>query len=341
MKDLMHLNRKQVLLNIYVWSIILTLFTIVDPIPGKWSAKIFGTILIYSNYVLAYYALRLFILPKLFFKKRIYIILGFIVSFIVYFVNSYFIYFELLNKLGGYSNYENIPFAVFFNFTFVYFSIIASASYADFYSQYCLYKIKVQAQKEKFLIEKELFFFRNEFNINTTFNFLNYCYKETLQISEETAQSVNLFTNLLNYTLKAIPEEKVTLTEEINNIQNYVKLQKLLKANAYVTIKYDQELNNIHISPRILMTFVENAFKHGIYNNPSIPIEIELATENTTLLFFIKNKISRRDTIKSTHVGLTNAKQILELNYSSNYTLSINTTNDFYTVALILNRSVL
>jgi two-component system LytT family sensor kinase len=59
------------------------------------------------------------------------------------------------------------------------------------------------------------------------------------------------------------------------------------------------------IAPLILIPFVENAFKHGIINNPGYPVTISLKVQNRQLIFEVINEISHTEKDHSSGVGFS------------------------------------
>jgi LytS/YehU family sensor histidine kinase len=224
------------------------------------------------------------------------------------------------------------------NISFYYFVITGSAATASFFSRYSLYKLKLQAEKEKLLIVKEINFLKTQFNSRLTFDFLKYCNRSIRPHSPETAESVSVFSDMLKYTLHTRPNEKVLLHDEIVYINSFIDIQKLLSSNVYVNFNCTGNNGGERIIPRILITFVENAFKHGVYNSPEFPIDIRLTIENKRLLFRVKNKVNPNKKAASSLTGLENVNQALALHYAGNYMLKNEEHEGFYTAALSIEK---
>ena len=85
----------------------------------------------------------------------------------------------------------------------------------------------------------------------------------------------------------------------------------------------------------MLISFVENAFKHGIsYQHESfIDIKAEI---NDKLFFSCHNSKAEKSNEEKGGVGLQNVKQRLNLLYDNNYTLNIQDGTDVYSVELTI-----
>ncbi len=336
MKELMHLNNKQLKWHIIFWILIIANLNFTDPLPGTWMAKIIGSALINLNYMFVFYSISLYIFPKFFKIKFILLVISIIVCLLIFWCNYYIIACKLINKLGGSTYYQQATFYYFLNRTFYYFIIDSSAGIASFYARYSLFKLKQQKENENSFLIRELNLLKTQFNAHNTFEFLNYCYNETKEKFPELSKSIALFSDMLRYTIQIKPEEKVLLNDEISYIENFIILQRLLSARVYVDLKSEGQVNNVTILPRILITFVENAFKHGICNDPEFPIIINLQTKSNILTFSVENKIHHNKSIASSHTGLNNVTQILSLFYADKHELSFIEKDEFYYVRLII-----
>ena len=129
----------------------------------------------------------------------------------------------------------------------------------------------------------------------------------------------------------------VPLREELNNLSKYITIQEYRTRNNVVDIQIDETANDIIIPPLLLITLVENAFKHGIYSDNNNPILIRVTVDKKKLNFIVKNKINPNRIQNSTAIGLSSMKRILELTYGPNYELTIEDNNEYYKTSLILN----
>jgi hypothetical protein len=334
MNPLRYLNRRQLKKHALIWAIIIIYFNIIDSLPGPLAVKIIGSAVINLNYMFVFYSFSLFIFPKFWVSKRFYLVLNIIGCLIVFWIIMYFVFFILNPGLGGYKYTDDYPIRTFLGYEMSFFTIVGAAGASFFFNRYGQYKLKQQAEKENLLLIKELNFLKNQFNSHITFNFLNFCYSRIHKHSPETAESIELFSELLRYTLQIGTEEKVALSKEISYIENFIKLQKLLSVKVYANFDYEGNFGNVYILPRILITFVENAFKHGVFNDSKHPIRIDLKIDNGKLIFTTKNLVSRNKRIESSNKGMENVTQILDLYYANNYALKKEEEEGFYSVEL-------
>ena len=89
----------------------------------------------------------------------------------------------------------------------------------------------------------------------------------------------------------------------------------------------------------LFITFVENAFKHGItYQQPSF-IDISIQTNQQELTFCCRNSKPAEPTAalqQEGGVGLANVRQRLDLIFGNTYSLEIDDLSDTYNVRLVI-----
>jgi LytS/YehU family sensor histidine kinase len=132
--------------------------------------------------------------------------------------------------------------------------------------------------------------------------------------------------------------DKVSLSDEIRYLENYIELQKLrFKDNIHIKFEIIGNPSGHKITPLILISFVENAFKHGIATDMDVPISITLNLSQDKLFFQVVNKKSELNKDITGGIGLPNVKRRLDLLYKNRYSLNIDDKNDIYSCELNLN----
>ena len=141
----------------------------------------------------------------------------------------------------------------------------------------------------------------------------------------------------MRYMLYESNDNKVDLEKELQYLQSYIDLQKIRFGNkAYIDFKVQGKVENQQIAPLLLIAFIENAFKHGVANNPLTPIRLLIDVDESHLHFYMQNKkhMNNRDTLGG--IGLNNVQRRLNLLYPGKYNLVVNDEIDTYTVELSL-----
>jgi two-component system LytT family sensor kinase len=99
------------------------------------------------------------------------------------------------------------------------------------------------------------------------------------------------------------------------------------------------------IAPFILMTFVENAFKHVSANTDSANwINLSIALDKQQLSLFVANSTSAYEStevVKYGGIGLANVKRRLDLLYPEAYELTVTNQQNVFEVRLNLSLAAL
>lgn len=152
---------------------------------------------------------------------------------------------------------------------------------------------------------------------------------------EEAKESIIELSNLMRYVLYDGNRPLTSLRKECDFIDNYIELMRLRYSDK-VDIRTDRDdsLPDALIAPLITITYVENAFKHGVSYQHRSFIHITTHVDDGRLLFTCENSKHKESTEEHGGVGLTNTRKRLDLIYGNDYTLDINDREDTYFVRL-------
>jgi two-component system LytT family sensor kinase len=196
------------------------------------------------------------------------------------------------------------------------------------------------SEKQKKLLENErlnaeLNFLKLQINPHFLFNTLNSIYSQAHFKSEQTEHSILKFSRIMRYVLYDSAADKIPLTQDLEYISNYIDLQQL-RLSKNITIQYDVTgpVNGLSIAPLLLITFIENAFKHGIsYTAPS-EIKISIAVTGNELSLTVGNAITQSSRESTGGVGLINARRRLDVLYPGRHLLDVIENDHLYIVNL-------
>ncbi|SDM92857.1 Histidine kinase [Daejeonella rubra] len=174
-------------------------------------------------------------------------------------------------------------------------------------------------------------FLRSQINPHFLFNILNSLYGTALQErSERTADGIQRLGDMMRFMLHENMQEKISLTREIEYLNNYIALQTLrTQTSPDITIQseIEEHMGNLQIAPMLLIPFVENAFKHGISLKESSGIRISLLCKDKSLYFDVSNSIHAKNSndpeSEKNGIGLNNVQQRLRLLYPGKHELTI------------------
>jgi len=197
---------------------------------------------------------------------------------------------------------------------------------------------RIQRNLESEKKDMELQFLKSQLNPHFLFNSLNNIYSLAYQKSEKTADAILKLSEIMRYMIYESNDSWVDLSKEVEYVTSFVELQKLrFKDGAAVNITINGEIDGQKIVPLILISFVENAFKHGVANDSEDPIKINIIANQKILHFSVSNKKNKTNKDAMGGVGLNNVERRLQLLYPDRYKLNIVNSATHYTTELMLD----
>ncbi|MBO9659622.1 MAG: histidine kinase [Chitinophagaceae bacterium] len=198
----------------------------------------------------------------------------------------------------------------------------------------------LEKQKTELEIEKahaNLNFLKAQINPHFLHNTLNYLYAKSIPYSAELSEGILTLSEIMRYSLTDnLPKDgKALLKDEIEHVRNVIRINQLrFSNNLKVDLEVKGVINGARIIPFVLITIVENAFKHGDIKSNEHPVKFTLEVIDGRLHFYSRNKKKTGPKEISTGIGLDNIKKRLELAYGNNFVLDIQDEQDFYTTRL-------
>ncbi len=199
-------------------------------------------------------------------------------------------------------------------------------------------KRRKELEKEK--LNSELALLKNQISPHFFFNTLNNIYS-LIEIDTGNAQEAILhLSKMMRYLLYESERGNTLLSREIDFMRNYIELMKLkINEKVLLEISFPNLVSDISIPPLLFISFIENAFKHGIsYNEPS-SITIEMEVNNNQIKFLCNNtnfNKSPGEQMSESGVGLENIQKRLKLLFPAKHRLQINDTKDKFDVQLTI-----
>lgn len=197
----------------------------------------------------------------------------------------------------------------------------------------------LKQQSEKILVQKsqaELNLLKSQVQPHFLFNTLNNIYYEAYLEAPRTAKLIERLSDIMRYFVDESPKDEVSLATEIQFLENYIALEKI-RMRHEIDLKFILDCNtDVRIPPMLLMTFVENIFKHGIDKASSEnKIELSLITQDGYLLFQTQNRIQNQPgLIESKGFGIQNLQKRLALLYGTRFELNIEDNGHCFTAFL-------
>ena len=197
-----------------------------------------------------------------------------------------------------------------------------------------------QKEREKQLLNAELAYLRYQINPHFFMNTLNNIHSLVDINSERAKEAIIKLSCLMRYLLYESDLEKTSLTKEIEFIESYIELMRLRYDENQLTINlnYPKNTDTVYIPSLLFISFIENAFKHGINIKKQSLIEIIFKIENDRLILYVQNNNFARQAVngidESSGIGLENIRKRLQLTYKDDYVLSIDEDNNWYQITL-------
>ncbi len=316
-------NKEIIKRHLLNWFLVMVIRNLITPLGDDWDSRIILTFIETGSFAISYYFFCMLISPLLSignWKKYAGLIL-------IYLITSIFLimlsqrFFGLIVEGKLYFHITSAPELVY---DFAYSCTLALLSHSFYQKQISIQRLNAQSEKEQIGLMQETLFFKNQFNSHISLNFLSYCYANAINKDEETSKAIENYSEMMKYTLHTEASEQVPLDKEIAYIEQFVQLQKQIGNDAEVKINKDEDLNQIFILPRILINYVENAFKYGITDDPEKPVTINLNRKEKFLYFSITN-FKKKNIVnhKSTGTGQSNSKMQLDLYYPNKYKIEV------------------
>jgi two-component system LytT family sensor kinase len=195
-------------------------------------------------------------------------------------------------------------------------------------------------EKEK--LETELMFLKYQFNPHFLFNSINSIFFLIHKNPDMASASLAKFSELLRHQLYESNDSLISLNKEVAYLENFIGLEKLRQSPE---LKMEFDLDEGHavtlgIAPFILMTFLENAFKHvSKHKDRTNWISIVLDVKEKQLKMSLANSRAdehSRQAIQYGGIGLKNVQRRLDLLYPGKYLLDIRETEEDFTIDLEL-----
>ncbi len=191
---------------------------------------------------------------------------------------------------------------------------------------------------EKDNLKLELDFLRSQINPHFLFNTLNSVYALVEDKDQTAASVVYSLSNIMRFALYDSNTTEVEVEKELDTIRNYLDIQTV-RHSKRLTIDWEisEHLGQQYIPPLLLLTFVENAIKHGVdkYINQSCIAIKAYRNVAGVFCFEVTNSLPPRNQAVATKgIGISNTRRRLQLLYPDSHTLQINQTENMHHVLL-------
>lgn len=319
-----------------VWGIIfITNFFSYLPMDGL-AQSVMYTLINTFAYALIIYGNINFLYPRFYQQKRfgLYALITFLFVTGLGIGKAFLYQYIYRNYFGGKSEESGLS-------TIIYITLALYVVFIlSFVFRIALAYFTLKQQADRILEQKsmaELNLLKSQVQPHFLFNTLNNIYYEAFLESPRTALLIGRLSDIMRYFVDESPKETVALCTEIQFLENYIALEKI-RIRHGVKVTFLQELEGDYkIPPMLLMTFVENIFKHGINRSADEnEISLSLKEQEGYLHFQTRNAIPpfRHGDPEKEGFGIKNLQKRLTLLYGQNFKLTVTRSDQFFDAAL-------
>ncbi|MCC5929318.1 MAG: histidine kinase, partial [Cyclobacteriaceae bacterium] len=322
------------------WIFALSLCILIIGYKGDWHEAIFLTLVfspipIGSAYLITYYLLEEFLLKQRYIRFFVFMVYILIASlYTATLINSAIFIF-----VADYKFYRMPPAtrdlltltAILFLLVILFVAIQSIRKWSQ--------TIQEKERALKNVAEAELRFLKTQLHPHFLFNTLNNLYALTLQKSEKAPELVLKLSSLLDYILHVEKNELVNIQSEIAIMNDFIYLESMRYEDRLILTK-SIDLNAsdpIRIPSLVLITIVENCFKHAAMNNAGqVVIRLKVKGENGMLLIEAQNSFNPNKEMNKTGIGLENIRKQFYYFYGSDFSMDSSIDKNLYNLKIVL-----
>jgi two-component system, LytTR family, sensor kinase len=248
---------------------------------------------------------------------------------------------DLMGRLGEKGQVSSILLtrSVLRNFSSTIAIILFSIVYRMFFQKITEEKREAALRNEHLLSEMK--FLKSQINPHFLFNAINNIYTLVYLKQDRAPTMLIKLSEMLRYMLYECNEELVPLEKEISYIKNYIELQQLkTEQHQSIVTNFNEADNASLIPPLLLIPLIENSFKHSrVEDTKTGWVVMHLTSSDKQIHFKISNSCPSMPMAKDETggIGLENVRKRLELLYPDKYELTIDETQQEFSVILNIN----
>jgi len=187
-------------------------------------------------------------------------------------------------------------------------------------------------------LQFELEYLKGQINPHFFMNMLNNIHALVDIDSEQAKTTIIGFSKLMRYVLYDASQKTIGLDKELEFVKNYIKLMKIrYPEDVDISISIPENVPDFQIPPLLFVSFMENAFKHGISYRHKSFVAISMQIREDKIIFEISNsRWNNKSDLEEGGIGMVNTRKRLDLIYGKEYLLNIDQKEKEYKVLLIL-----
>lgn len=193
----------------------------------------------------------------------------------------------------------------------------------------------IELEKEN--LDQQLQYLRYQINPHFFMNTLNNIHALVDIDPEQAKSSILELSRMMRYILYEGDKPTIPLSKETEFLRHYIYLMRLRYSDSVkIDVDLPEECGNVEIPPMMFVSFVENAFKHGISYEKESFIRVSMSIENDKLIFRCANSRHGTNSDRSSGIGLANVRKRMDLLYGKDYTLHIDESSEIYDILAVI-----
>ncbi len=198
----------------------------------------------------------------------------------------------------------------------------------------------VKRLREQDKIKLENAALRAQINPHFLFNTLNSFRIESAETLPKMSKDIGALIEVIRASISTTDDDgMIPLVKELNAIDSLVSIFKRRFPDMtlnYTSIIEDEE--GYRILPHSLLTFVENALKHGDFDSSGKALTINITLVDGNLEFYVYNRKNFQLKDRSVGIGITYLRRHLQQGYGDRHKLIIEDRADDFEVRLNIKR---
>ena len=321
--------------QVLIWTaVLLLIFFSLLPMDGLPKTVIY-TVVSATTYAIIIYGNILFLYP-VFYQKGRFVSYGISVAF-------FLILTGMLKGYAGIILYKHFlliktgPFNLLTLLSYVPGNILIYVLSLVFRIAIAYFTLKQQT--EEILLQKsqaELNLLKSQVQPHFLFNALNSIYYRVYKVDPPSAGLIERLADIMRYFVDESPKDEVPVSTEVAFIENYIALERI-RIRHGASVNFEKAYNpDLRIPPMLLMTFVENIFKHGIDKaKKQNQVTISLVQRNDHLFFTTRNRrVDLEAGGEPGGFGIINLTKRLRMLYGDKFELTIDDEGELFTAFL-------
>lgn len=201
--------------------------------------------------------------------------------------------------------------------------------------------IRLEKEKQDLLLQNtqsELALLKMQVSPHFLFNTLNNIDYLITSDVKKASDSIAKLGDMLRYMIYDAKAEKIPLSRELRNIEDYIELIRLRTSGAnYLNYSLTGHPGNLQIAPMLFVPLVENAYKHSSKKEGENIISIRISLEDNIVTFLVTNEYDNylnRDEKSGKGIGINLVSRRLALIYPGRNSFKISQDSNQFNVEL-------